>query len=395
MRLIGTLEDEHKALTFSHFLQRKGIAHQIEVQRDTNWESSSYGTNQCQIWIQEEDQFEEALKWFHLFIDRPQDPIFVSLSPSVPFLKKNEQSLSSLPSSSVPPPPPRSTTTSWDQQPMGWMTRFLLGICCVLFFLSQIWTPSISMPERYSGLILFSSPVEKTLLFDYPKFYELIARFLHLYGHEELEHPSDLPPEGQHLLQKINQTPYWPGIYQLLLKGGFQAVKNGFSQYPTFEKIREGQIWRLFTPCLLHGDLLHLFFNMLWLIVLGKQIEQRLTPLRYGIFILSIGVISNTAQYLVSGPNFIGFSGILCGMLAFIWMRQKGAAWEGYQIDRLTLIFMLIFIIGMALIQLTSFVLEKSFEVAFSPNIANMAHLTGGVTGFLFGRLNFFRWRHV
>jgi GlpG protein len=81
-------------------------------------------------------------------------------------------------------------------------------------------------------------------------------------------------------------------------------------------------------------------------------------------------------------------------MLAFIWTRQKIAAWEGYQIDRLTLIFMLIFIISMALIQLLSFFLEKSFDLAFSPNIANMAHLTGGLMGFLLARLNFFSWRH-
>jgi GlpG protein len=254
--------------------------------------------------------------------------------------------------------------------------------------------PTVEIPQRYAGLILFTSPVEKALLFDYPKFYELINRFVNLYGYEELEKQTSLPAEGQSLLHKINQTPFWPGYYHLLLKGGWHAAETGLATYPTFEKIREGQFWRLFTPCLLHADLFHIFFNMLWLIVLGKQMEQRLSPLRYLIFILTIGIISNTAQYLISGPNFIGFSGILCGMLAFIWMRQKRAAWEGYQIDRLTLIFMLLFIMSMAGIQLLSFILEKSFALAFSPNIANMAHLTGGVMGFIFGSLSFFSWRH-
>lgn len=394
MRLIGIIEDERKGVAFSHFLQQKGISHHIEVQTNTDWGDPSYGLNCCHIWIDEEDQVNEALKWFHLFVENPQNPIFTAPTPS-PVWIKAEQPAARIPSSSVPPPSPRASSTSWEMQPMGWMTRILLAVCCVLFFLSQLWTSSTPIPGRYSGLILFTSPVEKALLYDYPKFYELIDRFLHLYGYEELEHPTDLPSEGQRLLQQINQTPFWPGVYQLLLKGGFQAVEKGFTQYPIFEKIREGQYWRLFTPCLLHGDLLHLFFNMLWLIVLGKQIEQRLQLWRYGIFILIIGVISNTAQYLTSGSNFIGFSGILCGMLAFIWIRQKLAAWEGYQIDRLTLIFMLIFIIGMALIQVASFFMEKTFELAFSPNLANMAHLTGGLVGFLFGRLNFFRWRHV
>lgn len=134
---------------------------------------------------------------------------------------------------------------------------------------------------------------------------------------------------------------------------------------------------------------------MLWLIVLGKQLEQRIKPWRYILFILFIAIISNTAQYLMSGPNFIGFSGVLCGMLAFIWVRQKTAAWEGYQIDRMTLIFMLIFILSMTGIQLLSFLLEKSLDWAISPNIANMAHLTGGLTGYILGRLNFFSWRHA
>jgi GlpG protein len=395
MRLIGTLDDERNALAFSQFLQQKGISHQIEIQTNTDWGSAAYGSRQCQVWIYEEEQVDEALKWFQLFMKNPQDPIFRTPVPP-PIWVMPESSVGASPlSSPSSPSPPTSPAVSWERQAMGWVTRTLLIICCSLFFLSYILMPFKQIPERYVGLILFTSPVEKALLYDYPKFYQLIDRFLHQYGYEELEHPQDLPEEGQRLLYRINHTPFWPGFYHLLLKEGWQGVKKGFSQYPTFEKIQEGQIWRLFSPCLLHGDLFHLFFNMLWLIVLGKQIEQRLKTLRYVIFILLIGVVSNTAQYLMSGPNFIGFSGILCGMLAFIWVRQKRAAWEGYQIDRLTLIFMLVFIIGMALLQLVSFFVEKSFDLAFSPNIANVAHLAGGLMGLLFGRLNFFSWRHA
>lgn len=387
MRLIGTLEDERQAQAFSQFLNRKGIPHQIDIKKETDWGSPSYGACQCHIWILDEDHLEDVLNWFQLFIHHPDDPMFQSSGVSKP-LTPAEQ-----PSPLTQPSQPRQLS-SWEKQPMGRITKSFLAICCILFFLSQLLLPSVQIPERYAGMILFTSPIEKALLYDYPKYYELIDRFLRHYGYEELEHANTLPPEGQRLLKQINQTPMWPGYYQLLLKEGWQSAKTGLESYPTFEKIREGQVWRLFTPCLLHADLLHIFFNMLWLIVLGKQIELRLSPSRYLIFILLIGVGSNTAQYLVSGPNFIGFSGILVGMLAFIWMRQRRAAWEGYQIDRLTLIFMLLFIIGMAGVQFLSFILEKSFNLAFSPNIANMAHLTGGLMGFLFGRLSYFSWRH-
>lgn len=390
MRLIGTLEDELKAQAFSQFLSRQGIPHQIEIEKETSWESPSYGISRCHVWIYDEEHLDQVARWFQLFLSHPQDPIFLpaSLSPLT------DRPLPVPPASPTPQTSKRHGPSSWEKQPMGWITRSVLVICSLLFFFSQLSMPSVKIPERYAGLILFTSPVEKVFLFDYPKYYELIDRFLRRYGYEELEHPNTLPPEGQRLMQQINQTSFWPGYYELLLKGGWQAAKKGLSDYPSFEKIREGQVWRLFSPCLLHADLFHIFFNMLWLIVLGKQIEQRLSPLRYILFILIIGVVSNTSQYLVSGPNFIGFSGVLCGMLAFIWMRQKWAAWEGYQIDRLTLIFMLLFILSMAGIQLLSFILEKSFALAFSPNIANMAHLTGGIMGFLFGRLSYFRWRH-
>jgi GlpG protein len=383
MRLIGTLEDEHKGLAFSRLLTQKGITHQLDLQKNTDWESPHYGSSQCQVWIQEEDQVEEAVRCLNLFVDNPQNS---SVQPPPPKIE-----------SSVPPSSPSATPslTAWDRQPMGGMTRGLLITCCVLFFLTQWMTPTIPVPERYAGFAVLTSPVEKALLYDYPRFYVLLDEFIQLYGYEGLEKPTELPPDGQHLLAQINNSPFWPGIYALLLKGGLPAVEKGLTSYSLFEKIREGQVWRLFSPCLLHGDLFHLLFNMLWLIVLGKQIEQRLQPWRYALFILFIGIFSNTAQYLISGPNFIGFSGVICGMLAFIWVRQQRAAWEGYQLDRLTLIFMLIFILGMAFIQLLSFVLEKSFQLGFTPGLANTAHLAGGLIGLILGRLSFFSWRHA
>ena len=282
-----------------------------------------------------------------------------------------------------------------NNQNLGWITQGFLGICIALFVISHFLLPAIKHSNISSTPLLFTSPIEKTLLYDYPKFYEYINQMIRLYGPEGFEHPENLPPEGKALVKKINTTPYWPGYYQLILKGNWSDLKEGLEKYPSFEKIREGQMWRFFTPCLLHGDVFHILFNMLWLISLGRQIEKKITPWRYILLILLIGIISNTAQYLMSGPNFIGFSGILVGMLAFIWVRQKKAPWEGYQIDRSTMLFMLIFILGMAAIQSFSFFLEKSFEWDFSPNIANMAHLTGGLVGYLLGKMNFFSWRHA
>lgn len=388
MRLIGTLEDENLVKKFSLFLHQKGIVHQIEREINQDWGNVSYGLPFFHIWIEEEENALLAAQWLRGFKENPQDPFFEINKSTLP----SPQQQGASPSTTDAPSEP--VLTHWDQQPMGPLTRALLLSCCLLFLFSLTWTTPQHTPARYAQLTFFTSPIERALLYDYPTFYELISRFITTYGYEGLENPEDLPEGGKYLIQKIERTRFWPGFYPLLLKDGFEGLRQNFKSYPTFEKIRQGEVWRLFTPCLLHGDIFHLFFNMIWLIVLGKQLEQRLRFFRYALFILIVGIISNTAQYMMSGPNFIGFSGVLCGMLAFIWVRQRNTPWEGYQVDRLTMLFILIFVLGMAGLQLLSFLVEKNFNFAFAPNIANTAHIVGGITGLILGKLNFFSWRH-
>ncbi len=124
MRLIGTLNDKQSALAFSHFLDLKGIAHQLDIQTDNDWGGPNYGSSQCHIWIVDEDQVEEALKWLHLFINNPQDPLFQFSTNS------SLASLSEKPGTTLPPSPPSSSSpkpfpqnepamTAWELQPMG------------------------------------------------------------------------------------------------------------------------------------------------------------------------------------------------------------------------------------------------------------------------------------
>jgi GlpG protein len=152
-------------------------------------------------------------------------------------------------------------------------------------------------------------------------------------------------------------------------------------------------VWRLFTPCLLHANIIHILFNLLWFMILGKLIEFRLGIARYLLLIVAVGIFSNTAQYLMSGAEFLGISGVLCGMIAFIWMRQRCAAWEGYELQPGTFAFFMFFILTMAAIQFLSFVLEFYNGTTLSVGIANTAHLSGALAGFILGRMKFFSWK--
>lgn len=397
MRLIGTIASSSDALVFSQFLKEKGITHYLDFLSNRDWGSANYGLNEAKIWIEEEDMVPQAQEYYQLFIQNPSNPFFkVNLPTTVPpplAEKDTEQNaFSQAPQTQAKAP----LMTLWEKQPMGRMTKFFLFLCCALFIVGEVIPSSKKGPDGKEIITFFSSPMSQGMLYDFPRFYALLDKFLVEYGLQGVEQPQKLSIEGKTAFKQLMQTPYWKGFYDEALEKGFDKLLDWKNYPPLFEKIREGQLWRLFSPALLHANIFHLFFNMLWLIVLGKQIDQRLTPLAYLSLILILGIFSNTIQYLMGGPNFLGFSGVLCGMLTFIWMRQRYTPWEGYLLDRSTFLYMAIFVLGMASLQLFSFAIEKSFQISsIAPSIANTAHLSGAVAGFALGRLRFFSWRRT
>jgi GlpG protein len=88
-------------------------------------------------------------------------------------------------------------------------------------------------------------------------------------------------------------------------------------------EVRHGQLWRLVTPMFLHFGILHLLFNMLWLRDLGSMIEARKGAWMLLVLVLVIAAVSNVAQYLYKGPDFGGMSGVVYGLLGYIWMQSR------------------------------------------------------------------------
>lgn len=88
-------------------------------------------------------------------------------------------------------------------------------------------------------------------------------------------------------------------------------------------EVRRGQIWRLVTPILVHLSFLHIVFNMMWFKDLGYLIEHIFGKSFLLKFILISGIVSNLLQYAISGPQFGGMSGVLYGMLGFLWVHKK------------------------------------------------------------------------
>ncbi|MEC7839453.1 MAG: rhomboid family intramembrane serine protease, partial [Chlamydiota bacterium] len=339
MRLIHTFNDPDQGKQFSQFLNAKNIEHQLEPLANNDWGSDDYGTIKINLWIIDEDQTEQATKWLELFKQDPTQKEFnvkiESPLEEIPFTPEEESSTEQKPIFQSAPPKDKSL-----------ITTYILCLCALLFIIAQFTRPHpTNIPEGIPLPPLLTAPINKSLMYDYPEKFKLIDKITALYGVDSLDSPNELPAEGQFLLKKSIETPYWQGLYKDIVK----KVKEpdtpiNLNNTPMFERIKSGEVWRLFTPSLLHFDIFHIFFNMVWLLVLGRQMEKQLGAFKYVFFILLTALISNTAQYLMSGSNFIGFSGVICGMIMFIWLRQKLAPWEGYHLHRSSMLFISIFV---------------------------------------------------
>jgi len=378
MRIIASFDDENLASRFSIFLKKENIENQIEevIDKDTNRAKYS-------IWVHNEDFLDKAMYYFQNFLKNPKDPKFdVKIEKSIKkdTKKENEQLQ-------------KENVTIKKSHPF-FLTFFFLFLCVILYFVNFMQEMKIVKQYNLKQQVMLT-PLQMAFLYDLPEqrllLDDVIIKY-HLNDVQKLENP---PKDAQTEIKKIENMPTWMGLYEIILKK-FQKQKTekSYVSVPLFEKIRQGEVWRLFTPAILHSGFLHILFNMLWLWYLGKLMEPRLKFIRFLLFIIIVAVISNTFQYLMGGPYFLGFSGIITGMIGYIFIRQKVAPWEGYNVPNAIFYFIGIFIFAMMFLQIGSFLFQIfKPKVGFTPGIANTAHIVGALIGMGLAKIPFFAWR--
>lgn len=140
-------------------------------------------------------------------------------------------------------------------------------------------------------------------------------------------------------------------------------------------EISRGEIWRIFTPVFVHGSFFHLAFNLYFLWMLGNTIERSKGSFKFLWFCLVTAAGAHFTQYFIVGPNFIGISGVVYGLLGYLWMKQMVAPEEGFFVPDNLIMWMLIWLmLGI------SGVLES-----MGMNVANGAHFGGLLAGMLLG----------
>jgi GlpG protein len=143
--------------------------------------------------------------------------------------------------------------------------------------------------------------------------------------------------------------------------------------------IRQGQVWRLITPAFLHANLMHLAFNLLMFYQLARLIEVRYSALRLAGLVVLIALISNSIQGLapsdwgpLSGtPFFLGLSGVVYGLLGYVWIKSQCDPNAGYVLNSSSVVILVVWM-------LLGFV--GALE-GFGIRMANLAHCFGMLSG--------------
>jgi GlpG protein len=155
--------------------------------------------------------------------------------------------------------------------------------------------------------------------------------------------------------------------------------------YTSLWAITRGEVWRLVTPIFLHFGPIHLLFNMTFLFRLGGEVEGRRGPWRLLLLVIAIAVPSNLAQYYLGNtttdwvmhpsPTFGGMSGVLYGLLGYVWMKLHFEPDLGLYIQPSTILWLMIWFF---------LCMSREFQEFVGP-VANMAHGAGLLAGLAYG----------
>jgi GlpG protein len=133
---------------------------------------------------------------------------------------------------------------------------------------------------------------------------------------------------------------------------------------------------------LLHFGWLHMVFNLLWWLDLGRRIEHQSKLLLVALLLVT-SLAANVAQAWQEASLFGGLSGVIYGLLGYIWVIDRYNA-PRYHLPQSILIFMLLWLL---------LGVSGLFSALGFGAMANMAHLGGLVAGVVWAFLHTLLWR--
>ncbi len=385
MRLIAHFPTPREARELSQLLMQAGV--------ECLWEQDGAGVHGASVWIVQEDDWLKASDIKRLY---ENDPTLVMRELDAEQVKPPVAPTNSS-TAAVEPPQQRRRPPPLRHFRYYLFTAFLLLLCTLFFGVTSSQEQQVVNSD---GPLVYQNhfgSLMRATLYDYPRTFEEVSEILLLYHVKTEKQLATLPSDAKRALRQAEALPFWRGLYDFALLEK-QGKRIDLAKVPMFEKIGKGEVWRFLTPALLHGSLLHLLFNLglLWLV--SRQIELCIGVFRLALLFVLTALFSNTCQYLMGGPIFVGLSGVVAGMVGFIWMRQKRAPWEGYPLPRSLVRFILFFIFALCALDFISFLLRFFSLANLSTEVANSAHVGGLLAGIVLARCKLFArpsWRRM
>jgi rhomboid protease GluP len=127
-----------------------------------------------------------------------------------------------------------------------------------------------------------------------------------------------------------------------------------------------GRWWTLLTAIYLHGGVLHILFNVLWIRQLGPAVQETYGPSRLVVIFTVAGAVGFVASNFVGHPFTIGASGSIFGLLGAMvaFGRKRGGTFGAMVLREYGQWALMLFILGFLM-----------------PGVNNIAHAGGFVGG--------------
>lgn len=136
------------------------------------------------------------------------------------------------------------------------------------------------------------------------------------------------------------------------------------------DSLELGHYWTLLTAIYLHGGLLHIVFNVMWVRQLGTFTEETLGPARFFVVFSLAGAGGFLASSTLGHNPSIGASGSIFGLLgAMIAYRRRRGGGRDVLTQQFLTWAVVLFVFGLVM-----------------KGVDNWAHLGGFTTGYLLGR---------
>ena len=159
-----------------------------------------------------------------------------------------------------------------------------------------------------------------------------------------------------------------------LLQNMVPGLTEAMAYVPVLALVRP---WTILTSMFMHGDLMHLFFNMLGLYFFGSAVESRLGSQRFATLYFVSGISGALASTVLPLTPIIGASGGVFGvMLAFakFWPDTPIYIWGVFPVP------------ARILVIVTTLLALVSGVTGASDGIAHFAHLGGYAGAWLYLR---------